>query len=142
MEHGETSIWGSIDQCALVLVSAGICAANCIMNTRDNLPKRGLKINLCCGDFIEVAYPYMEESMIVNLSAYVASGVATEILYQTKPTSLVMSSAYLPLPLSIFLAKDHWRISMAMLSTFCITFAGALTSRILSTMFEKKMKSL
>jgi hypothetical protein len=137
MEHGETSLWGSVDQCALVLVSAGVCAANCTM-TRDHLPRRGLKINLCCGDFIEVAYPYMEDSILVNLSAYLASGVATEILYQTKPTISVMTSAYFPLPLSIFLAEDNWRISIAMLSAFFIAFLGTLTSRILSTLIEKK----
>lgn len=140
MEHGETSLWGSVDQCTLVLVSAGVCAANCIM-TSDHLPRRGLKINLCCGDFIEVAYPYMEDSILVNLSAYLASGVATEILHQTKSTISVMTSAYFPLPLSIFLAEDNWRISIAMLSAFFIAFLGTLTSRILSTLIEKKTKS-
>jgi hypothetical protein len=139
MEHGEASIWGSVDQCALVLVSAGICAANCIMmrTPRDHLPKRGLKINLCCGDFIEVAYPYMEESHLVNLSAYVASGIATEILYQTEPTA-VMSSAYLPFPLSIFLAEDRFRLSKAMLFAFFIPFMGTLGSKMLMKSTEKK----
>lgn len=142
MEHGEASIWGSVDQCTLVLVSAGICAANCIMsrNRDHHLPKRGLKINLCCGDFIEVAYPYMEESTLVNVFAYVASGVATEILYQTKPITSVMSSAYLPFPLSILLAEDYWRISMAMMSTFVISFVGVIISIMLPTSRVKKME--
>ena len=30
MERGIPSLWGSVDQCTLVMVSAGICAANLI----------------------------------------------------------------------------------------------------------------
>jgi len=126
MERGEASIWETIDECALVLVSAGICAANMLL-TKDTITRRGLKINLFCGDFIEVAYPYMERSAIVNLSAYIASGVATEILYSSDPLQ-VMSSAYFPFPVSIFLAQDCFRISLAMLSAFMISFLGMLLS--------------
>jgi hypothetical protein len=40
----------------------------------------------------------MEEStIVVNLSAYVASGVASEIISKETYTTLVTSSAYLPL---------------------------------------------
>merc|ERR1712232_116892 len=96
MEKGDSSILGAIDECTLVLVSCGICTAN-VMLTNDQLPKRGLKINLFCGDFIEVAYPYMEQSKIVNFCAYLASGVSTAFLYIRNPIE-VASSAYLPLP--------------------------------------------
>lgn len=126
MEQGEASIWGSLDVCTLVLVSAGICAANVLLS-RDAITRRGLKTNLFCGDFIEVAYPYMERSTIVNLSAYLASGIAGEILYSSDPTK-VMSSAYLPFPISIFLAQDTFRVSLAMLSAFIVSFLGMLLS--------------
>ena len=128
MEKGETSMWGSIDQCVLVLVSAGICAAN-VLTSRGTcaLSRRGLRINLLCGDFIEVAYPYMERSRIVNLFAYLASGISTEILYQSSPGT-VMSSAYLPLPLSMMLANDNYRIALAMLSAFAVSFLGMWVS--------------
>ena len=126
MERGEGSIWGTIDECALVLVSAGICAANMLLS-KDAITRRGLKINLLCGDFIEVAYPYMERSATVNISAYLASGIATEILYSSDPTQ-VMSSAYFPFPISIFLAQDCFRISLAMLSAFVVSFMGMLLS--------------
>jgi hypothetical protein len=69
----------------------------------------------------------MERSAIVNLSAYIASGVATEILYSSDPLQ-VMSSAYFPFPVSIFLAQDCFRISLAMLSAFMISFLGMLLS--------------
>jgi len=31
MEHGDASLWGSIDVCALVMVSAGVCAGNLLL---------------------------------------------------------------------------------------------------------------
>ena len=131
MERGETSILGSVDECTLVLVSAGICAAN-VLTSSDALPRRGLKINVLYGDFIEVAYPYMERSNIVNVSAYLACGLSTEILYRNDPGS-VMSSAYFPLPLSILLARDHFRIAFAMFSAFFVSFGGTLLSKLVSS---------
>lgn len=140
MEQGNPSMWGSVDQCVLVMVSAGICASNVLIHNsssdggdddNDYLSRRGLKINLLCGDFIEVAYPYMEKSDIVNIFAYLASGISTEILYQSSSSShSVLSSAYLPFPISIILAKDPYRISLAMLSAFTISFSGMSLSKI------------
>lgn len=136
MECGEASIFGAIDECTLVLVSAGICAANVLL-TKDELPHRGLKINIFCGDFIEVAYPYMEKYWIVNLFAYLASGVSTAILYADAPGK-VLSSAYLPVPFGIFLAEDRSRMVLAMSSAFILSFLGMCSAIILSTRGENK----
>lgn len=152
MEHGNPSLWGSVDQCVLVMVSAGICAATILTTTTNknnnnnnnsagvDLPKRGLIINLLCGDFIEVAYPYMEQSKIVNFFAYLASGISTEILYQNSSSAAVSSSAYLPLPISILLAKDHYAISLAMLSAFTISFLGMCLNNITIIMNSRNHK--
>lgn len=150
MEHGEASMWGSVDECTLVLVSAGICAAHIVTSrggacqsserqseSENALFKRGLKTNLFCGDFIEVAYPSMEKSKIVNLTAYVASGISTEILYRGTSGD-VMSSAYFPVPISIFLAHDRYRIILAMFSAFSVSFLGVLLSYVF--MSDKKMQ--
>lgn len=130
MEHGYPSIWGSIDECTLVLVSAGICAATVIVQN-EQLPKRGFVINLSCGDFIEVAYKYMQQSHIVNMFAYIAGGTSTEILYSKHPIN-VLSSAYLPFPVSIWLAKDKTRIALAMFCAFAISFTGVMCSYLFS----------
>ena len=72
METGEAALCGAIDEATLVCVSAGICLANLIVTPKLDdqqgtqetleLSRRGLRINLLFGDFIEVAYPFMERS--------------------------------------------------------------------------------
>ena len=140
MEKGDSSILGAVDECTLVLVSCGICTAN-VMLTNDQLPKRGLKINLFCGDFIEVAYPYMEQSKIVNFCAYLASGVSTAILYVRNPIETA-SSAYLPLPICLLLANDRLRIAMAMFSAFSISWFGFALSFFLNRKAQVKVKKI
>merc|ERR1712151_444744 len=94
MEQGKPSLWGSIDECTLVLVSAGICFGhiilykmhpakycNIVIQEQLVIIKRGFIINMLCGDFIEVVYPYMELYPIINILGYIASGISTEILY-------------------------------------------------------------
>ena len=54
MEQGEASLWGAVDECTLVVVSAGICAANMLCSSSKHECKRGFIINALCGDFIEV----------------------------------------------------------------------------------------
>ena len=117
------------------MVSAGICAGN-ILTARllaDQdvaISRRGMRINLLCGDFIEAAYPFMERSVIVNAFAYVACGVSTEILYHKLPDE-VLSSAYLPFALSILRAKDMTRLAIACCAAFLISFFGAVLGNAL-----------
>eukprot|EP00438_Fugacium_kawagutii_P029990 Skav217717 [mRNA] locus=scaffold2294:261067:262659:- [translate_table: standard] len=132
MERGQAALCGSIDEASLVCVSAGICLANLLVTPtladqgREEtvaLSQRGLRINLLFGDFIEVAYPFMEKSTLVNMAGYLASGLSTEILAGSSKE--VLSSAYLPLPVAIWLAEDPLRISLAYFAAFSISFLGA-----------------
>lgn len=136
MEEGDASFLGAIDELTLVLVCAGICTANLAMSKmypdsiRDTaLSRRGLFVNLTCGDFIEVCYPYMEANRIINIGGYLASGVscAVLVLNATDETTLPKSSAYVPWPLSLWLAGKQWKVMFAasMLS-FGISFIATI----------------
>jgi len=114
LAEGDTSggsTWGAVDECALVLVSAGICAANLAcpppLATAGDvaMSRRGLATNLLYGDFIEAAYPFMERSAVVNACAYAAGGLATEIVYRSP--NAVRSSAYLLIPAAVWFAGDR-----------------------------------
>ena len=103
-----------------------------------SLARQALKTNLLCGDFIvsgshvssgsppkrrdltilspsgtasgqEAAYPSMERSRLVNISSYIAAGIASEILFQRR----VYSSAYFPLPLAIWISKDRFGMAIS-----------------------------
>lgn len=134
MELGSASVWGSIDECTLVLVSAGICAGNLMVSSSlkasdVSLCKRAVRINLLYGDFIEAAYPFMEQSKLVNMAGYLASGLSTEILARNPEN--ILSSAYLPLPVSIWLAKDWPRIALASFTAFGVSFLGTVLNNLL-----------
>ena len=144
MEHGQPSLLGSIDQCTLVMTSAGICAANIIFGSCQNeienkktstLCTRGILINLFCGDFIEVAYPFMESSSIVNLFAYIGCGISSEILCR----HIVLSSAYLPFFLTFPLAGDKW-FQMVLAST--ISFTLSMTGMLLQKQFFQPISNV
>jgi len=135
MELGEASVWGAIDELSLVLVSAGICSANLLTatslkQTDNSLCRRAVRINLLYGDFIEAAYPFMEQSRLVNAAGYLASGLSTELLARNPED--ILSSAYLPLPVSIWLAKDWQRMALACFAAFGVSFAGAALNNLLS----------
>jgi hypothetical protein len=93
------------------------------------------RINILYGDFIEAAYPFMERSTLLNVSGYLASGMSTELL--TKNPQTVQSLAYLPVPISIWLASDWKRISVAYFVAFCTSLLGTLVNNLL---FGSKMK--
>ena len=100
------------------------------------ISKRGLIINILCGDFIEVAYTFMEQSQIVNLSAYLGSGIATEILVSSCSTQVgnncsVLSSAYLPIVGSIALAADWRRMALAIICVFVCSMSGTIIGNII-----------
>ncbi|KAL7542437.1 hypothetical protein ACHAWF_007179 [Thalassiosira exigua] len=141
---GEASLLGAIDECTLVLVCAGICAANLLQPPTSEREKwtrvggegggggggarslslQALRTNILCGDFIEAAYPSMDRSKLVNGAAYLAAGISTEIIVQRR----VLSSAYLPLPLAIWISNDRWGMAAATFVAFAITFIGTLVS--------------
>lgn len=119
MELADASFLGAIDELTLVLVSAGICMAVIVTSMISpnrfrrgdiTLCKRGLATNLICGDFIEVCYPYTEQSQLINAGAYLASGASTAwlVLEANHSDSTPRSLAYLPVVVSIALANKQW----------------------------------
>jgi len=146
METGKASFFGAVDELTLVLVCAGICASKltvaALFSTKSGrisdsdvaLCRRGLCINLSCGDFIEVCYPYMERDIIINLGGYLASGLATAWLVASAQSVVEVPSslAYLPLPVSILLAEQQWRFMVeASLIAIFISFTATLLSHLL-----------
>ncbi|CAM9973103.1 unnamed protein product, partial [Hapterophycus canaliculatus] len=61
------------------------------------LAKRGLAFNLCFGDFVEAAYPFMDRCGRCNAGAYLGSALSGAVVAVSGATS----TAYLPLPLAI-----------------------------------------
>jgi len=138
MELGLPSVLGALDECTLVLVCAGICFGQCLFLSKEkdasqySLCKRALLINILCGDFIEVAYPFMENSIIINLFAYLASGLSASILLHRPAGHHVMSSAYLPLPVSVFISNDWKRMLLASIVSFTVSFLGVFCHKTLT----------
>ena len=129
------SLLGAMDECTLVMVCAGICAGNLIVPPEStgegtghkSLSWQALKTNIFCGDFIEAAYPYMEKSKLINFSAYVAAGLSSELLLQRR----VLGSAYLPLPMIIWLSNDRLGMWMSCATAFVVCLIGTLLSNLL-----------
>lgn len=128
------SLMGAVDECTLVMVCAGICAGNLLApppSTGDGaghklLSWQALKTNLLCGDFIEAAYPYMKSSKLINVSAYMAAGVSSELLMKRR----ILATAYLPLPLVIWLSNDRIGACIICTIAFVICLAGTLLSNL------------
>lgn len=151
---------GAVDELTLVLVCAGVCAAKVISTSTTiadrELCRRGLWINLLFGDFVEVCYPYMEQSIWINLSGHLASGLSCALLVSdyhyhqnnmsntnnsTTPlivlpsllppassSSLPSSLAYLPWIASVILAGDYW---YAMLRASIVAFGIPFLTTVL-----------
>jgi len=138
----EGSLLGAIDECTLVMVCAGICSGNLILpfkQKNDNMEgNRGsghtslswqaLKTNIFCGDFIEAAYPSMERSSIINVSAYIAGGLSTEVLMKRS----VLSTAYLPLPIAIWISNDRIGMGLACMIAYIVSFCGTIIANVIS----------
>ena len=135
MEKGDPSFLGAVDELTLVLVCAGICSANMVLScifptlvsiTDFHLCRRGMYVNLAFGDFVEVCYPYMKSNAIINFGGYLASGISCAVLVADadSPASVPRSSAYLPLPVSVFVAGENWeKMIQASTLAFGISFS-------------------
>ena len=119
------------------MVCAGICASKLTFapgkrktggGGERSLAWQALKTNVCCGDFIEAAYPFMERSQLVNASAYIAGGLASELLMQRR----VLSTAYFPLPLAVWISNDRIGMVSACAVAFGVSFVGTSFSNVLS----------
>jgi len=127
MELGDASMLGALDLLTLVLVCSGICFGIIVTGNEEErrLATRGMTINLFYGDFIEACYPHMDRYQMVNLSGYLASSVSAAIL-----TSKCKSSAYLPLPVAIWLAEDRKTFLAACIVAFSIPFIATVLNYV------------
>ena len=123
MELGDASMLGALDLLTLVLVCAGVCLGLILTGSKEesSLAKRGIAINLLCGDFIEACHPHMERNYLVNVAGYVASSLSAAIL-----TGSCRSSAYLPFPIAIWLADDRSTLLTASVIAFLIPFIATV----------------
>lgn len=145
LEMGDASFLGAVDELTLVLVCAGICCGNLLVNGLDaraltdadvGLSRRGLRINLLYGDFVEACYPFMEQNWVINAGGYAASfaSCAWLTLGATSAERLPHSLAYLPLPLSLALAGHHW-------ARYTVSCAIAWSIPLLSTLAAHSLRS-
>ena len=130
MELGDASMLGALDLLTLVLVCSGICLGVLLTGSEEecSLAKRGLTINLFYGDFIEACYPHMESHRLVNISGYLASSLSAGML-----TGKCRSSAYLPLPIAIWLAEDRKTLLAASIIAFSIPFVATVLNYFFCT---------
>lgn len=139
MECGSPSFFGAIDELTLVLVCAGVCLGNCVGDflfpRKDVVSKadialswRAVRINLFFGDFVEAAYPFMEQHKVINVGCYIASGLSSYILVvypdpKIEPGHVPQTLAYLPLPASIWMAGNEWKpMLLASIVAFGVPF--------------------
>ena len=134
MELGDASMLGALDLLTLVFVCAGVCFGIILTGSESDrsLAKRGMTINLLCGDFIEACYPHMERYRLVDLSSYLASSVSAMII-----SGSCKSSAYLPFPIAIWLADDRKAFLTASIVAFVIPFIGTIMNYFI---FVRKSK--
>jgi hypothetical protein len=107
------------------------------------LCRRGLVVNVCCGDFIEIAYPYMERQVIINAGGYLASGLSSAWLVASAASKedVPRSLAYLPLPVSIALAANEWeRMAVACAIAAGISMAATLLHYIVIEILVPRQK--
>lgn len=134
MELGDPSMLGTLDLLTLVLVCAGVCFGILLTGPKpeSSLAKRGMTINLLCGDFIEACYPHMEKYPLVNISGYLASSLSAMMI-----SGSCMSSAYLPTPIALWLADDPGTLLVASMVAFFIPFAGTVTNYLINVRNNK-----
>lgn len=88
------------------------------------LARRGLLINLLCGDYVEACYPFLERDPTLDAATYVASAVAGALAAGSQ------SSAYLPLPIAIVLADESAAFALAALVAFFLPFLVGAASNL------------
>ena len=98
-----------------------------------NLARRGVIFNLAWGDFVEAGYPFMKRSSVVGWGARAGAGIGGAVVFVCG----LRSSAYLPLPLALFLSDHSLHLTMACVAAFLPPFLAAIFHGVF---FIKKMK--
>ncbi|CAM9307806.1 unnamed protein product, partial [Choristocarpus tenellus] len=117
LQGGVPSIWGAVDLCALCMVAAGLCMAHALRPRGPwdlKLARRGFRTNVLFGDFVEVAYPFMERSPLCCLAGYIGAALSGVLI----AISGARSCAYLPLPLALAISNRPVWLAGAALAAF------------------------
>lgn len=123
-ERGELALLGALDLLALCVVGAGVCAAQLALPRRASagrdapLARRGLAINLLCGDYVEACFPFLERDRLLNAAALCAGALAGALC--ARAPGGVRSTAYLPLPVAVALSDNPAALARAALVAFCV----------------------
>lgn len=119
MEKTGNSFLGAIDMVGLVMVSAGIMAANILAPRRKDdraLAIPGLFINMAFGTFVEAAYPFMFSNKVVMAGAILSAGVGGVAVGYFN----VRGTAYVPSIVAPTLSNNVLGFALCMfLSAFC-----------------------
>ena len=117
MESGDFSIFGALDFINLCIPCAAICGAiyilawlNVIKLTDDKnkipihlrLGLKGFYSNILFGDMVEACYPYSLEYPVIIISVRFACIIGGALV----GIGLIASSAYIPLPLSLYIIPN------------------------------------
>ncbi|KAG8461934.1 hypothetical protein KFE25_013953 [Diacronema lutheri] len=125
-ERGEMALLGALDLLALCVVGAGACAAQLALpraasGARDApLARRGLALNLGCGDYVEACFPFLARDRALDAAALCASAAAGALCASAGG---VRSTAYVPLPVAVVLSDAPRALVRAALVAFCAPFA-------------------
>ena len=117
MESGDFSIFGALDFINLCIPCAAICGAiyilawlNVIKLTDDKnkipihlrLGLKGFYSNILFGDYVEGCYPYSLEYPVIIFAVRFACIIGGALV----GIGLIASSAYIPLPLSLYIIPN------------------------------------
>lgn len=132
MEHGAFALAGAFDACCLAFVCAGVCAAVALTSAKpaeSAASARAVGINMMFGDYVEACYAYMDRSRAVNAAAYAGAALAgATLLSAGDAPAPPRSSAYLPLPLAVFVSDQPWALARAAAFAFVVPFAGSFAA--------------
>jgi hypothetical protein len=91
---------------------------------------QGVSKNLLYGDFVECWYPFTKTHPLAQRSVDLATILAGVTIYMGR----VRASAYLPLPLGLFLCEGSAsHMALASFVAFLIPFVGTLLSYVKAT---------
>ena len=148
MAGGNGSLIGTLDEATLAINSLALCAANVIRPRRCLPPATqrneakaaamGLRANFWFGDYIEAAYPFMERDHATHAATYLGCAIAGGITAYRG----VRSSAYLPLPLAIWMSNEPGWAALVYGAMFVPPFLTEVVrnSTVLESATEKRQR--
>lgn len=101
-------------------------SANTLLDADSLLARRGLVINLLCGDYVEACHPFLDRDSTLDWAVYLTSFLAGGL------AAGCLSSAYLPMPFSLFFSNEMIRLTMAAIVAFIVPFSVGAVSNIYS----------